>query len=102
MTFRPVRLIIVPWLIPGWAQAQVWWNIILLRRGVSLTERLLAHELAHVIQWQTLGIFPFIFQYAKHLIRYGYRRHPLELAAQAAEQNDDYREWARHLIAKLS
>lgn len=96
----PVRLIVVPWLIPTWAQAQVWRHCILLRRGVTLTERLLAHELVHVSQWLSLGIFPFICQYVKGLLRYGYTRHPLELEARAAEQDEAYREWARHVLGQ--
>ena len=66
--FIPVRLITVPWLIPGWAKAQVWGRFILIRRGVAVTEQLLAHELAHVLQWRLMGIFPFIFYYLKYFL----------------------------------
>jgi hypothetical protein len=94
----PVRLIIVPWLIPTWAQAQVWWNLILIRRGVTVTEQLLAHELAHVHQWRTLGVVPFLCRYLVGLFRFGYWDHPLEQKARAAEHQDFYRHWARQIL----
>ena len=97
--FTPVRLIIVPWLIPRWAQAQVWGRVILIRRGVAVTEQLLAHELAHVLQWRIMGILPFIFNYLKYFLRHGYLNHPLERQAQAAEHHDFYRSWARQILA---
>jgi hypothetical protein len=98
MSQSSVRLIIVPWLIPGWAQAQVWGNFILIRRGIKVTEQLLAHELAHVRQWQTLGIIPFMFLYVKYFLKHGYHDHPLELEAQAAAHHDYYRQWARQIL----
>jgi hypothetical protein len=94
-----VRLITVPWLIPRWARAQVWGRVILIRRGVAVTETLLAHELAHVLQWRVMGILPFIFYYLKYFVRHGYRNHPLELQAQIAEQQDFYRSWARQILS---
>src|SRR5512147_1555201 len=98
--FTPVRLITVPWLIPGWARAQVWGRFILIRRGVVVTEKLLAHELAHVLQWRLMGIFPFIFYYLKHFLRHGYQKHPLEFQAQTAEHQDFYRSWARQILRR--
>jgi hypothetical protein len=95
----PVRLISVPWLIPAWAQAQVWGNFILIRRGVTVTEKLLAHELAHVRQWQTRGLVPFLWHYLTGLIRYGYQDHPLELEARAAEHNPSFLHDARQIIS---
>jgi hypothetical protein len=99
---RPlVRLIIVPWLIPRWAQAQVWGRVILIRRGIKVTEQLLAHELAHVLQWRSLGFIKFIFNYLKYYLRHGYLNHPLERQAQAAEFNDFYRSWARQILGPI-
>jgi len=95
----PVSIIRVPWLIPRWARAQVWGRVILLRRGVEISEQLLAHELAHVMQWRALGIFPFMFHYLMGLFRYGYQRHPLELEAQAAARQHDFLDWARDILA---
>jgi hypothetical protein len=97
---RTVRLIAVPWLIPAWARAQVWWNLILINQGVVVEEELLAHELVHVTQWQTLGMVPFLFHYLKDLIRYGYERHPLEREARDLSKADFYREWARQILAR--
>lgn len=96
---RPrVRLRRVPWLIPSWAQAQAWPRLILIRRGVPLTETLLAHELAHVQQWQRLGLIAFIWTYCRYFLRYGYADHPLEEEARAAAADPWYRCWARLLL----
>jgi hypothetical protein len=97
-----VRLIIVPWLLPRWAQAQVWGQVILIRRGVPITEQLLAHELAHVLQWRLMGILPFMFKYLQYFLRHGYLNHPLERQAQAAEYQDFYRHWAKHILCRQS
>jgi hypothetical protein len=94
----PVRIYVVPWLIPTWAKAQTWWNTILVRRGVGLTKRLLAHELAHVLQWRFLGVFRFMCQYAHDLVRHGYERHPLEIVARLAEQDDFFLSWAEEIL----
>lgn len=92
--FLSIRLIRVPWLIPSWARAQTWGRWILVRRDTPLTAALLAHELAHVEQWHTLGRLRFLWQYAWGLWRYGYWRHPLEQAARAAVQEPFYQAWA--------
>lgn len=88
----------MPWLIPSWAKAQAWWNAILVKRGAVLTEELLAHELAHVLQWQFLGVFRFMFDYARYFLRHGYEGHPLEMAARSAETDDDFLKWAREIL----
>ncbi len=75
----PIRLYVVPWLFPTWARAQAWWTVILVKRGVGLTERLVAHELAHVLQWRSLGVWRFLWRYARGYLRYGYAGHPLEV-----------------------
>jgi len=94
----PVRIISVPWLIPTWARAQTWWNVVLVRRGVALTRRLLAHELAHVQQWRSLGGWNFVHLYARYLIRHGYEQNPLEIVARLAEQDDYFLGWARKIL----
>lgn len=94
----PIRIFFVPWLIPTWARAQTWWNVVLVRRGVGLTKRLLAHELAHVLQWRTLGVVGFVRQYARHLIRHGYLENPLEIVARQAEHDDFYLNWAQEIL----
>ena len=52
-----------------------------------LEGRLLAHERHHVHQYLVWGPF-FIPAYLVVAIRYGYRRHPMELAARAAEASE--------------
>jgi len=93
-----VRLRRVPWLMPRWAQAQVWGRTILLRRGVPLTEALLGHELAHVDQWRRYGAARFLWRYVAGLVRRGYWRHPLEVEARAAAHDPRYRRWARAVL----
>lgn len=94
----PIRIIFVPWLIPGWARAQTWWNVILVRRGVRLTKQLLAHELAHVLQWRVFGVCGFFCRYARHLVVQGYEYNPLEIIARLAEQDDFYLKWAQEIL----
>jgi hypothetical protein len=94
----PVKIYWVPWLIPNWARAQTWWHVVLVRRGVRLTKRLLAHELAHVLQWRSLGVWGFVCRYARHLIRHGYEQNPLEIVARLAEQDDFYLDWAQEIL----
>ncbi|MGQ9921348.1 MAG: hypothetical protein ACUVRZ_08460 [Desulfobacca sp.] len=94
----PIRLRRVPWLIPAWAQAQAWPRLILIRRGVPLTEDLLAHELAHVEQWHRLGTLLFVWRYCRDFWRYGYAAHPLEEEARAAAADPQYRRRARLLL----
>ena len=94
----PVKIVYVPWLLPTWARAQVWGTVILVKRGVGLTEKLLAHELAHVLQWRLLGVFGFMYDYARFFLRHGYARHPLEMAARLAEQDEYFLHWAREIL----
>ena len=93
-----VRIVRVPWLIPGWARAQAWGRVILVKRGVQLTRDLLAHELAHVLQWRALGAGGFMWRYACHQIRRGYRENPLEISARVAEKEEFFLGWAREIL----
>lgn len=54
---------------------------------VRLTERLLAHELEHVRQWQADPLFP--LRYTVETLRNGYRNNRYELEARAAESSAD-------------
>lgn len=47
--------------------------------------RLVRHERAHWAQWQRMGTFGFYATYLWGLLRHGYRNHPLEIEARAAE-----------------
>jgi hypothetical protein len=72
--------------------------VVLVRREVRLTKRLLAHELAHVLQWHSFGAWGFVRRYARHLVTQGYMHHPLEIIARLAEQDDFYLEWAQKIL----
>ncbi len=76
----------------------MWGHVILVKRGVGLTEKLLAHELAHVLQWRLLGVFGFMYDYARFFLRHGYAGHPLEVAARLAEQDEYFLQWAREIL----
>ena len=91
----------MPWLIPAWARAQTWGNLVLVRRGVGLTERLLAHELAHVLQWRAFGYLGFVGRYARYLLRHGYLENPLEIVARVAQEDEFFRDWAREILSSL-
>ena len=88
----------MPWLIPNWARAQTWGSVVLVKKGVELTAGLLAHELAHVLQWRSLGVIGFVCRYARHLVRVGYEQNPLEIAARVAEADDFFLDWAREIL----
>ena len=95
-----VMIFRVPWLIPGWARAQVWGRVILVKRGVQLTEDLLAHELAHVLQWSALGAGRFMWRYVSHQLRHGYDHNPLEITARVAARDSFFLDWARDILKK--
>ena len=76
----------------------MWGHVILVKRGVGLTEKLLAHELAHVLQWRLLGVCGFVYHYARFFLRHGYACHPLEMAARLAEQDEYFLHWAREIL----
>jgi hypothetical protein len=56
-------------------------------RGVlsALPRTLLAHELAHVRQYRQMGWIGMTATYGRLWVEYGYRGHPLEQEARAAE-----------------
>jgi hypothetical protein len=49
------------------------------------SQRLIRHEKAHWRQYQRLGAVRFYAAYVWGLARHGYRNHPMELEARAAE-----------------
>lgn len=66
--------------------------------GVRLSGRLLAHELAHVRQWERDPLFP--IRYTMATLRHGYRNNPYEVEAREveasyarAQSGEDTTEW---------
>jgi hypothetical protein len=59
-------------------------HTIVMHPGVPLTRRLLAHELAHVRQWDEDPLFP--LRYTLETLRRGYRDNRYERQAREAEQ----------------
>ena len=51
----------------------------------TAADRLLRHELAHWAQAQRFGVLAFYARYIAGLLRHGYRNHPFELEARAAQ-----------------
>jgi Domain of unknown function (DUF4157) len=80
---------LIPWLggvlsrLGGPAAAVTIGRTIIFRPGVRPTPSLLAHELAHVRQWERDPLFP--FRYSLATFRHGYRNNPYEVEARAAE-----------------
>ena len=98
MTRIPVRIKRVPFLIPTWAAAMVpTKRTILVRTGVTLNQRLLAHELAHVIQAEQ---YPWPLAYFVQWATTGFDYHsmPFEAEARRAETDPFYLSWARDLL----
>lgn len=56
-------------------------NTCFLRREHAQDEAIYFHELAHVVQWQCLGVDNFLLAYAIGLLEHGYRESPLERMA---------------------
>jgi hypothetical protein len=73
---------------------------ILIARGATLTERLLAHELKHVTQAER---HPWPWAYLTQWARTGfsYTNMPFEIDARAAERDPQYLAWARDLMQAL-
>lgn len=63
-------------------------------------ERLIAHELCHVVQWH-VHKDGFRTLYTKQILVYGYEHAPLEIACRRLEHDPFYRAWARDLIATI-
>lgn len=95
-----VRFTSVPFLIPGWAAAQVLVpRRIFVKRGAALTRRLLAHELVHVEQLEQMGLLRYWWSYLMLLLRCGYHDHPMELDAVVRSAEPRFLRWADSLLA---
>ena len=103
MTRVPVTVARAHVLIPFWARAQVLRpREILVRHGVELDARLLAHELAHVIQRERLGRwFDLVYVWQWATVGFRYSRIPLEVEARAAEVNRWYLAWASGVMREV-
>jgi hypothetical protein len=94
-----VKIVRVPFIVPAWARAQVpRRGVIWVRRDVALSERLLAHELRHVMQAESHP-WPWAYFAQWALTGFSYRDMPFEVEARAAENEPFYRQWARDLLA---
>lgn len=62
--------------------------------------RLVAHELAHIVQWNRIG-WDFPIVYAHQVITFGYWDAPLEIEARAAAVDAWYLAWAWDVIDAL-
>ena len=60
------------------------WGVYVLASRIG-DERLARHELAHWRQYERMGAVRFYATYLVGLLRYGYRRHPMEIEAREAE-----------------
>lgn len=58
------------------------------KNALMQDQRLLRHEVCHVIQWQRMGYFYFLFCYLSWSIRNGYYQNPLEIEARQKEEDE--------------
>ena len=96
----PVSIKRVRWLALPWVRAMVpRKRVILVRRDVALTERLLAHELAHVIQAER---HPWPLAYFAQWVASGfsYTNMPFEVEARKAEREPWYLAWANDILSR--
>jgi len=56
---------------------------VIVRLECAKQPKLLAHEFAHVEQYERLGVEGFLRKYIQQLNEYGYQNSPLELEAEA-------------------
>lgn len=95
----PVKIILVPFLVPFWAKAQVLFpRTIFWRKSFPFGENLLAHELMHVRQIERYGLFRYWFRYLRLLIKHGYDNHPMEVEARSAIESAEMVRWASDIL----
>lgn len=56
-------------------------GVIFVRRGVTLTVGLIAHEISHCRQLDEMGLLRYWLTYLWQYLRFGYVRHPMEIDA---------------------
>lgn len=66
----------------GWAS---FWRTAYLMPGYENADWLIRHELKHLEQIERLGRLRFSVHYLYWLLKVGYRNHPMEIEARAAE-----------------
>lgn len=59
------------------------------RMDLLSNECWLRHEVKHVLQWKKEGYILFLLKYLLYSLRYGYKKNPYELEAQAAENDKE-------------
>jgi hypothetical protein len=70
------------------------------RPGVPLSRRLLAHELCHVLQAERHA-WPFAYVWQWMQYGFSYYRMPFEVEAREAERDDAFLAWADSVLAGL-
>jgi len=88
-----VRVVVVPWLVPGVAAMTVG-RLVLVRRGHEHDELLLAHELVHVQQWREHRA-AFLARYLGEYVRHRAAGMPHQQAYAAISFERDARARAR-------
>lgn len=97
---RVKRSLFVPPNRYGWTP---WKRTILIRRDYPVSEREMAHELAHVLQWERYGaFFPLVYLWNWAAALFSYMRNDLEEEAWALADTQQMRSWAREVLKQLS
>ena len=75
------KIVIVPkWVMP-FGYGLTLWKLCLVREDSADTDYVTFHELQHVQQWTSIGLFKFPYQYIKELIKNGYLENKFEVEA---------------------
>lgn len=93
--YYPVEILIgwVPGTSDAWTAGR---DTIVFTSESKIKRKLLAHELCHIVQWNTVVDFP--LRYASQVSRYGYDDAPFEIEAKEAEEDPWFLQWADYLI----
>ena len=63
------------------------WGIFMVDRNWLASDSMVRHEQVHWQQWQRMGTVRFYAVYLWLLMRHGYKDHPMEIEARAAEDS---------------
>lgn len=86
------------WIVPKGYAAITLGNTIYVRHDTNLTHSLLAHELMHVLQWQRLGFWGFVWNYGWTFVRDGFRYKNIDLEEEARNPTPEVKAWAAELL----
>lgn len=94
-----VRIKRAGWIIPRDYDGLTLGRTIFIRPGVVVGRDFLAHELMHVLQWERLGFWGFVWNYGWTFVRDGFRYRNIDLEEEARNPTPEVQAWADRLLA---